>query len=158
MPATLSVRPETVEALLSSPEPGDAELVAAMRAAAAGRTVLAEPYVPLDLDALAAADLLDGGRASAGARRGGPHRRARASTPDGTVQLAAPTLGADGLAVLAFGGIGRLVVDDEHLEPLADGIISYSLAQPFVVAVPEDSDVEDRTPGPVLGAVARTRS
>ena len=69
---------------------------------------------------------------------------------DGTVQLAPPTLGADGLAVTAFGGIGRLVVDDEHLEPLAEGIIDYSLAQPFVVAVPEDSDVEDRTPGPIL--------
>ena len=33
---------------------------------------------------------------------------------------------------------------------LADGIISYSLAQPFVVAVPDGSDAEDRTPGPVL--------
>ena len=52
--------------------------------------------------------------------------------------------------VLAFAGTDRMVVDDEHLEPLADGIISYSLAQPFVVAVPEDSDTDDRTPGPVM--------
>ncbi|MET0902251.1 MAG: DUF6049 family protein [Acidimicrobiales bacterium] len=149
VPATLSVRPETVEGLQSSPEPLDAELVPALQAAAGGRMVLAEPYVPIDLDALAAADLLaevrpqqDRGRAVL--------TDALGAAPDGTVQLAPPTLGADGLAVTAFGGIGRLVVDDERLEPLAEGIIDYSLAQPFVVAVPEESDVEDRTPGRIL--------
>ena len=77
VPATLSIRPETVDALLSSPEPLDAELVPALRAAATGRTVLAEPYVPIDLDALAEADLLAevGPQQERGAS--GPHRRAR---------------------------------------------------------------------------------
>ena len=156
MPATLSIRPETVEALLSSAEPRR-ELVPALQAAAAGRTVLAEPYVPLDLDALAEANLL--------AELGPQQERGRAVltdtlgvATDGTVQLAPPTLGADGLAVTAFGGIGRLVIDDEHLEPLAEGIIDYSLAQPFVVAVPEDSDVEDRDPRPSPRRCLRTRS
>jgi hypothetical protein len=67
------------------------------------------------------------------------------------VQIAPPSLGADGLAVLAFTGAERMVGDDAHVEPMPPGIISYSLAQPFVVAVPEDADVEDREPGPVLG-------
>jgi hypothetical protein len=66
------------------------------------------------------------------------------------VRLAEPTLGAAGLGAVGFGGSTRLVVDDEHLEPLADGIISYSLAQPFVVAVPDGTETDDDTPGDVL--------
>ena len=66
------------------------------------------------------------------------------------MRLADPSLGAEGLSVLAFVGDDRLVVDDDQLEPLADGIISYSLAQPVVVAVPDGSDTENRTPGPVM--------
>jgi hypothetical protein len=149
VPATLSVRPETVEGLLTSLEPGDAELVAAMRAASAGRTVLAEPYVALDLDTLGASGLL--------AEVGPQQERgnlilagALGATPDREVLLAHPSLGAEGLPVLAFVGNDRIIVDDEQLEPLADGIISYSLAQPFVVAMPEGSGAENRTPGPVM--------
>jgi Family of unknown function (DUF6049) len=149
VPATLSIRPESVEALAASPEPGDAGIVAAMRAAAAGRTVLAEPYVPLDVDALAAAGLLvelepqqERGREVL--------TNALGVDPDDAVRLAPPTLAADGLAVMAFTGTTRLVVDDENVEPLAEGIIDYSLAQPFVVSVPEDSEVDDPAPGPIL--------
>jgi hypothetical protein len=150
VPASLSVDPETVEALLASPETADPGLVTAMKAAAAGRTVLADPYVPLDLDRLADAGLLSEV----------DHQQARGLavlsrelgvTPDGGARIAPPTLGADGLAVLAFTGTSRVVVDDANVEPFPDGVISYSLAQPFVVAVPEDADVEDRTPGNVLG-------
>jgi hypothetical protein len=149
VPATLSIRPETVEGLLTSSEPGDADLLSELEAVAQGRRVLAEPYVPLDLDGLAAAGLLS--------EVGPQHERGRAvlqaelgSDPDDEVQLAPPTLGADGLAVMAFTGTQRLVIDDERLEPFPEGIISYSLAQPFVVAVPEDAEVEDRTPGRLL--------
>ena len=149
IPATLSVQPETVEALLASEETGDAEVVAALRTAASGRTVLADPYVPLDLDALAAADLLD---------EVGPQQARGVQVladelgvvPEAEGRLAQPTLGAAGLEVLAFTGTTRMVVDDAQVAPLPDGVISYSLAQPFELAVPEGSDAEDPTPGPVL--------
>ena len=149
VPATLSIRPETIDALLASPEPLDADLVTELEAVSAGRTVLAEPYVPLDLDGLASAGLLS--------EVGPQHERGRdvlsaelGADPADEVRLAPPTLGADGLAVMAFTGAERLLIDDDRLEPFPDGVISYSLAQPFVVAVPEDAEVDDRTPGRVL--------
>ena len=40
VPTTIAARPETIDALLGSPEPGLAELVDALRTAVAGRTVL----------------------------------------------------------------------------------------------------------------------
>jgi hypothetical protein len=149
VPATLSIRPETIDGLLGSPEPLDADLVTELEAATAGRTVLAEPYVPLDLDGLASAGLLS---------EVGPQQErgrdvlseALGADPADGVLLAPPTLGADGLAVMAFTGAEGLVIDEDRLEPFPDGVISYSLAQPFVVAVPEDAEVDDRTPGQVL--------
>jgi hypothetical protein len=149
VPATLSVRPETVDALLASDEPGDADLVSALHDAAVDRAIVDEPYVMLDLDALAHANLvseldpqLERGRAVLADALG--------AEPDETVRLAPPALGAEGLQTLAFTGTSRLVVEDEHLDPLPDGIISYSLAQPFVLAVPEGAEVDDDTPGDVL--------
>jgi hypothetical protein len=150
VPATISAQPETIEALSTSTEPGDAELVEALRRAVTGRSVIDEPYVPLDLDALAHADLL--GEVDPQMERGRAILTdALGVEPDGRARIAAPTLGTDGLGVLAYTGTTRLVVDDEHLEPLQGGIISYSLAQPVVVAVPEEAAVEDDTPGDVLG-------
>jgi hypothetical protein len=150
VPATLSIRPETAEALVLSPVPSDAELVDGLRAAAAERTVLAEPYVPLDLDALADAGLM--GEVGPQQERG---RQVLTDlvgvTPDDAVQLAPPTLGEEGLPVLAFAGTSRVVVDEDQLEPLEPGIIDYSLAQPFVVAMPDDAEADDDTPGAISG-------
>jgi hypothetical protein len=149
VPATVSAQPETIEALLQSEEPGDRELVDAMRTAVAGRTVLDDPYVPLDLDALTRAELVS--EVAPQLERGRQVLRdALDATPDASVTLAPPTLGADGLRTLGFLGADRLVVDDEHLEPLPSGTISYSLAQPFVVAVPEGTDTDDDTPADLL--------
>ncbi|MFL6204260.1 MAG: DUF6049 family protein [Acidimicrobiales bacterium] len=149
VPASLAVRPETVEALLGSGEARDRELVEEMRSVASGRTVLDEPYVPLDLDSLARAQLI--GELDPQLERGrAVLADALGVEPDGSVRLADPTLGADGLRTLAFAGATRLVVDDDHLEPLPAGTISYSVAQPFVLAVPEGADAEDDTPGDVL--------
>ena len=150
VPATLAVGAETLEALLASADPNDPELVDAIRAVAADRTVLAEPYVPLDLDGLVAAQLV--GEVEHQSERGAEVLAdLLGAAPDDGVRLAPPTLGAEGLALLAFTGTNRIVVEDAQVEPLAAGIIPYSLAQPFVVAVPEDAEdeVEDRQPGPV---------
>jgi hypothetical protein len=147
--ATISARPETVEALLASDEAGDPELVAGMKAATAGRMVLDEPYVPIDLDALAHAQLLS--EAQSQVERGrAVLTDALGVTPDGSVGLAEPTLGAAGLQAVAFTGPRRLVVDDAHVEPLDAGTISYSLAQPFVLRVPDGTETDDHTPGDVL--------
>ena len=156
VPATLSVRPETVEALLASPEPGDAELVAAMRAAAAGRTVLAEPYVaarPRCARRTPTCSVRSARSRTRGDR--GPRRRARWRRPTTPCSWRRPRSAPTGSRVLAFTGTTGWSSTTTHLEPLADGIISYSLAQPFVVAVPEASDVDDRTPGAGPGAGAR---
>lgn len=137
VPATLAIRPETLDALAGSGEPGDAELVASLRATTAGRDVLALPYVPVSPDALASADLLD--------ELGHQHDRGRAVLTDvlavdpvDTVAIAPADLGAEGLGVLAFTGVEGLVVSDGQVAPLGAGLVSFSLAQPFLLAGPEE--------------------
>ena len=51
-PVTAQVQPELLEALATSPEPGDAELFASLRAALTGRRVALAPWVPADIGAL----------------------------------------------------------------------------------------------------------
>jgi hypothetical protein len=151
VPASLAIRPETVEALQQSPEPADVALVEAMRGAAAERLVLRQPYVEVDVDSLARADLL-GELVPQHERADTVLHGALGVAPDGRVQVAPPALGSLGLRTLAFAGATKLLLHEEALEPLPDGILTnYSLAQPFVVAVPESSDADDRTPGEVLG-------
>jgi hypothetical protein len=149
VPATLDVGPETLEALQLSRDPAHVALAEAIEAAAADRLVLAAPYVSLDMDALVRADLgtelapqIDRGRAVL--------ERALGRPPDDRVQVAPPSLGSTGLSALAYTGTTKLVLDDDAVEPLGEGIISYSLAQPFLVAVPSTSDADDRTPGDVM--------
>jgi len=138
VPATLAVRPETLDALASSAEPGDAELVTSLRSAAVGREVLSLPYVATSPDDLAASDLLD--------ELGRQRQRGRevltetlAVDPVDTVALAPPDLGAAGLAALAVTGVQRVVVADDQVAPLRSGLISFSLAQPFLLAGPDDA-------------------
>jgi hypothetical protein len=153
VPATLDVRPETLDALRQSRDPAHLALVEAIRAAAVDRLVLAAPYVSLDVDALADAELTS--ELTHQAARGRAVLQATLGrAPDDRVQVAPPSLRATGLGALALTGATRLLVDDADVEPLATGIIRYSLAQPFVVAVPSSSDAEDRTPGDVLALSA----
>ena len=156
VPATLSIQPETVEALLASPEPGDAELVAALRARrrrpdgarrAVRRRSTSTPWRPPTCSARSS-------RSRRAATRSSPTRSA--SSPTAPCALAAPDPRRRwARACWPSPAPTGWSSTTSSLEPLADGIISYSLAQPFVVAVPEGADVDDRTPGPVLGAGAR---
>jgi hypothetical protein len=152
VPVTLAVRPETLDALAASPEPGDLELLDALRAAAVDRTVMAMPYVEVSPDALAASDLLselteqrDRGRQVLSDALG--------VEPTESVAMAPPKLGADGLAALAFSDVDRVVVADSDVEPLDDRLISYSLAQPFLLAGPEDDPADESVDG-LLQAMA----
>ncbi|MEO6317743.1 MAG: DUF6049 family protein, partial [Acidimicrobiales bacterium] len=137
VPATLAIRPETLDALRGSAEPGDAELVASLQESTAGRTVLALPYASASPDALASSDLLD--------ELSRQHERGRAVLTDvlavepiGTVAIASPDLGPEGLDVLAFTGVQGVVVADDQVAPLGAGLLRFSLAQPFLLADPTE--------------------
>ena len=145
VPLTLAVTPETVDALTTSTAPGDAALVDALRRAAAGRTVMALPYAAVSPDDLATVDLV-----SELAQQRERGRAVLADVlgvgPTSTPWLSPPNLGASGLGALAFGGINRFVVSDAQVEPLEPGIISYSLAQPFLLTVPEGTPPDQPSP------------
>lgn len=145
VPATLAVTPETIDVLAASAEPGDAELVVALRTAAVGRTVLALPYVEVSPDDLAPAGLL--GELGQQRDRG---RQVLTDAldvePTGSLWMAPPELGADGLAALAFSGVRRLVVSDTQIAPLDSGIISFSVAQPFLLRVPDGTSADVAAP------------
>lgn len=136
VPVTIAAIPETLDALIGSDRPGDIELVEALRLAARDRTVLASPYVAISPDSLAAAGLL--------AERGEQLDRGRrvladalGAIPTTAVGLAPPNLGSAGLSALAFSGQRGVVVADDQVEPLRPGIISYSVAQPFLITGPD---------------------
>lgn len=141
--ATLKVRPETVDALANDAGDG-AALLDQLRAAATGRSVLALPYVDVSPDALAASQLgdelavqLDRGRLVLA--------NALGVDPDPSTWLAGRDLGPNGLRVLAEAGIRHVVARPDQLEPLRSGVLSLSLAQPFLLA-------DD--PGPTIDAIA----
>jgi len=148
VPATLAVTPETLDVLAASPEPGDVELVDALRGAAVGRSVLALPYVEVRPDDLAPAGLLGelGHQRNRGRQVLGDSLGVE---PTGSVGVAPPNLGPDGLAALAFSGVRRFVVTDAQVAPLNSGIISYSLAQPFRLEVPDGGPADAPAPNDV---------
>lgn len=137
VPATLAASPETLDTLGQSLEPAQSELLAGIAEAGAGRLVIARPYVPVSPDDLAPAGLLGELRAQ---RRRGEQVLAAAfgTSPTGSIDLAPPDLAGTGLRALADEDVRRLVVSEEQVEPLRQGIISYSLAQPFLLREPRD--------------------
>ena len=141
--ATLAVRPETVDALANAGGNG-AALLDQLRAAASGRSVLALPYVDVSPDALAASQLgdelavqLDRGRLVLA--------NALGVDPDPSTWLAGRDLGPSGLRALAAAGVRHVVARPDQLEPLRSGVLSLSLAQPFLLS-------DD--PGPTVDAIA----
>lgn len=101
LPITVAPRPETLDALAVPPDPDDPatpqldELLTSL----GGRVPLARPYVDLDLDSLAAADLVT--QVPAEAERGAQVIRTRFGVePVGGTWLAGPTLGEAGLDAL----------------------------------------------------------
>lgn len=166
VPATLSVVPETLDAMASE-EDVDSSAVEALRLAAEDREVLLRPYVDTSLEALAGAGLdeqLDGllarGRLVLADALG--------TDPSTSTWVAEPDLAEDGLAALEALGVEHVIVRDEQVEPLTAGTVALSLAKPFALAPPgEDADaseldafaidpqiearLESRDPGPVLG-------
>jgi hypothetical protein len=147
VPVSIAARPETIDALLASPDAGDAELVDALRQSVAGRTVLSLPYVEVSPDALAPAGLLD--EVGAQTAKGRAVLTDELSVePVTTVSMSPPALGAVGLAALARLGVHRVVVASDQVTPLEPGIITYSLAQPFMLTPPEGTPVDTGASAP----------
>lgn len=153
VPATLAVRPETLDALAADPDPDRTALLDALPSVAAGRDVLALPYVDISPDALVRGGVR--GELDEQLERG---RQLLADVlrvePTVTTWLAADDLGPEGLAALADAGVRHLVVSTDQVEPLRSGVLSLSLAQSFLIeddeldppldAIALDPDVTDR--------------
>lgn len=135
--ATLALSPETIDVLASSSDEEDLLLLDRLRAATEGRAVLRTPYVEVGADELAEADLAS--ELDAQLRRG---REVLADElqvrPVDAAWIAAPDLGAAGLRALTDTGVELMVVDEDQVEELPSGVLSFSLAQPFALAPPDD--------------------
>lgn len=138
VPATLAVRPETLDALAADPDPDGTALLDALPRVAAGRDVLALPYVDVSPDALVRGGIR--GELDEQLERG---RQLLTDVlrvePSGATWLAGDDLGTDGLAALAAAGVRHLVVAPDQVEPLRSGVLSLSLAQSFLI---EDVDLD----------------
>jgi hypothetical protein len=128
-PITLAPAPETLDALAE--ERPDA--LTALRRAARDRTVLARPYVDVDVEELLATELgqglptaFDRGRASL-----------LAHLPDADVEArtwwADDRLGVEGLTALRLLSIDRVVVSEDRLEP-REPTPQFTPTAPFAVA------------------------
>jgi hypothetical protein len=105
---TLAPQPETIEALVASRGAG-AATVGQLRAAGAGRRVIARPFVDVDLVALQRAGLL--AEANHQAEDGADVVRERFNTePVGGIWISDPTLGAPGAQLAVDLGFDRAVV------------------------------------------------
>jgi hypothetical protein len=133
VPATLAVTPETLDALAAATDPAHTALLDQLRAAATGRTVLARPYADVSPDVLAAAGLRDELQQQL------EHGRvvladALGADPSATTWIAGPDLDDAGARALERAGVQHLVVAPDQVEPLRSGVLSLSLAQPFLIA------------------------
>ncbi|MGK2950040.1 MAG: DUF6049 family protein [Acidimicrobiales bacterium] len=138
--ATLAVTPETVDVLAGSSDEADLALLELLRSAVAGRTVLRTPYVDISADQLARAGLL--GELAEQLRRGEEVLRDElGASPVAATWLADPDLGAAGLEALAASGVEHAVVAADQVAPLPSGVLSFSLAQPFALAPPDDEQL-----------------
>lgn len=132
VPATLAVRPELLDALNATGDPSAATLLDQLRAAAARRPVMALPYVDVSPDALVDADLADElGRDLEQGRL--VLADALGRTPSLATWLAGPDLDLPGLRLLQRAGVRHVVVSPSQVQPLRSGVLSLSLAQPFVI-------------------------
>jgi len=134
VPVTLAPTAETVEAWrdAAAADPGVQTTFDALRVAAATRTVLRGPYVPVDLPALlehgltgAVDDVLTRGDEVLGPTLG--------IVPDARTALLAPA-SPGALGRLRIAGIDRVVVPAESLAPAPE--TRFTLAQPVTLTAP----------------------
>jgi hypothetical protein len=141
VPATLSVTPETLDALAAGTDPTHAAVLDQLRAAATDRAVLARPYVDVSPDVLDDAGL--GGELDQQLEHGRVVlAEALGVEPSVTTWIAGPGLDDAGVRALERAGVQHLVVAPDQLEPLRSGVLSLSLAQPFLIAGEPDPTLD----------------
>jgi hypothetical protein len=149
------VSPDLVAGLAAEEDEGPATLLDGLQAVAAGRPLLALPYVRTSPDALAEAGLsgelahqLDRGIAVLADVLG--------ALPSESAWLATDDLGTAGLQLLDALGTERVLVAPDQVERLSDGVLSP--ARPFLVTPPRsrgrDGDDEDDDRPRTLEALA----
>jgi len=114
VPVTFRFTPELLDALAASPEPLDAVLLADVALLAATGSTALSPYVRLDLDALAEADLDD--VITDELARGTTTTRLRLGTRvDADTWIVDEPLGSLGLGALADQGVNQIVIPHDAL-------------------------------------------
>jgi len=133
---TLLATPETLEALETSPRASDRETLTALAAATEARQVAASTYVPVDLPALAGANLA--GEVEAQLDRGNAViERTLGRRPDARTWIADRPLTDGVVQQLRSQQVDRMVVPEADLVPIA---LERTLTQPFEL----DSDAVRR--------------
>lgn len=134
-PVSLSLSADAVAGLAELSRAGDptaSRALADAQAVAERGSLLAGPYAPTSPDALLAAGLrgelaaqVDAAAASLEADLGTPPRPG--------AWLADPDLTDDGARALASLGVRRIALHQDQVEPLRPGLLSLSLAQPYLL-------------------------
>jgi hypothetical protein len=143
-PASLSLSADAVAGLAelaAGEDPTATQVLADLQAVAERGAVLPGPFAPTSPDALLAAGLdaelgahLDAAAAALEADLG--------IEPTPGLWLATPDLDDVGARALAGEGIRRVVLRAEQVEPLRPGLLSLSLAQPYVLDLDDRAEVE----------------
>jgi hypothetical protein len=142
-PVSLTASADPLIALEAAAEGGDpaaAAVLEDLRAIAGQGAVLGGTYAPTTPDALVSSRLegeldqhLDAFAATV--------REVLGVAPDTATWVAPSDLGEPGATALAERGVDRVVVDPDQVEPLRAGLLSLSLAQPYLVQL-DDTDRE----------------
>lgn len=154
-PVNLSVTADAVDGLAELAAEGDpvaSGVLADLQSVAQRGSVLPGPYAPTSPDALVASGLepeleahLDAAAATIEAELGRP--------PTPGLWVAGPDLSAAGATALAQLGTRHVVVHEDQVEPLRAGLLSLSLAQPYLLDLGRgDSDVEALEVDPLVVA------
>lgn len=118
--------------LAAAGDPDAAQVLADLQTVADRGLVLAGPYAPTSPDALRSAGL--GAELAAHLEAAATAVEAHLGVaPAADLWLADPDLSEAGAAALAGEGIRRIVVDEDQVEPLREGLVSLSLAQPYLL-------------------------
>lgn len=129
-PFTLAPTPETVAAVADSNDPKAKALLASLRSAAAERSILNGPYVPVNLAALTGGGL-DGEVASQLNRGAATLTDALTARLDGRTWLAEEALDPRVIDTLAGRGYDRMLTAEPLLTPIPDQRLT--LTRPFVL-------------------------
>lgn len=154
VPVNVSLSADAVDGVAESVADGDpaaTQVLADLQAVAQRGSVLPGPYAPTSPDALAAARLGEELRAHLEAADAALEGELGAAPARG-LWVAGPDLGGQGAAALAAEGIDRVVVREDQLEPLRAGLLSLSLAQPFLLDLDAEAEVEALAVDPLVAA------